>query len=316
MSRSWIVGAYAASPSGVGWDPALEARFFEGLRALPGIGGLEIPFFGSLHRHDDGWLPGQLRADWKLVLTMIPGVMNRLAEEPHFGLASDDESGRRAALEYAEAARRAVLAANRALGHKAVIGVEVHSAPQLGRDGVRSSPESLARSLSELRDRDWDGAGLWIEHCDRYRPGQRPAKGFLAIEDEVAAIAESSGQVEAGIVVNWGRSAIEERDAGAPHAHLRAARRAGLLRGLIFSGVAVEDPLYGDWADSHAPFERTLLGAAETRQCLAEAVEADAPCIGLKMQTLPRELDVEQRLALLRGYVDYLTEARRAMDPG
>ena len=34
---SYFVGAYAASPNTTGWDPELEARYYERLRALPQV---------------------------------------------------------------------------------------------------------------------------------------------------------------------------------------------------------------------------------------------------------------------------------------
>ena len=38
---SYFVGAYAASPNNPHWDPELETRYYEQLKAIPSIKGLE-----------------------------------------------------------------------------------------------------------------------------------------------------------------------------------------------------------------------------------------------------------------------------------
>ena len=128
------VGAYAAS---AGLDEAGEDALYEGIAAL-GAAGLEQPFDGALAR-DEGRLIARIRPTWSLVLTLLPGEMKRLAGDKDFGLASADASGRARALEFAEAGRLAVERLNRALGRRAVIAVQVHSAPRLGGSGAKSS---------------------------------------------------------------------------------------------------------------------------------------------------------------------------------
>ena len=79
---SLIVGAYPAQPSGL----LDRETFFTELADEPTIRGLELPY----HRDGgDPWPPGAPAA-WTAVITAIPGTMQHLAGDPHFGLASTD----------------------------------------------------------------------------------------------------------------------------------------------------------------------------------------------------------------------------------
>lgn len=294
------IGAYAASPSANGFDIQTESLYYEGLRSFRFLSGLEIPFLGTLHA-EPNWFLDQLSPEWDSVLTPIPGVMNTLAKDPQFGLASDDSSGRARALEFMNRLLESVATINRHVGRQAVRAVEVHSAPTLGKSEVTSSIESFAESLTEMRGWDWQGAQLVVEHCDAYKVGQTPAKGFLALGAEMAAIVQSSGVTPAGVLVNWGRSAIETRSGAGPEEHLKQAVAKGLLKGLIFSGATIDSPLYGNWSDSHAPFETpgTQLTVPRAEACFRLADAAQLPVFGFKMQALPKSLTVAERLAFL-----------------
>ncbi len=292
------VAAYAAS---AGLEEAGEAALYAGLADL-GVAGLEQPFFGTLHRRDEGWLISQIRPEWSLALTLLPGSMDLLKDDKHFGLASADPDGRKRALDFVETARRAVEKLHRALGRRAVRSVLVHSAPRLGGSGAKSSLEGFADSLTELRGRDWQGAGLLVEHCDAAMPGRAPDKGFLPIEDDVMAVKLSDGKAPIAVAVNWGRSALETRSAEGPLEHIRRAAQAELLGGLFFSGVTGAQNGYGPWRDSHVPFStvfpESLLTPAAAKAALAEA--AGCPLIGLKLQTKPATLTPAERLAVIR----------------
>ena len=301
-----FVSSYAAASPASPWDRDAEAALFDGLANLD-LAGLELPFTGRLHAHDDAWLLDRLRPEWRFVLTPLPGTMNRLKDDPRFGLASADEDGRRRALDFAEQARLAVEKLNAALNRNAVAAVEIHSAPRLG-GGARSSLESFADSLTELRRRDWRGAELLVEHCDAFVPGRAPDKGFVSLEDECAAIGLSRGPTPARVLINWGRSAVETRSGEGPLAHLRRADQAGLLAGLFFSGATPGHPDYGAWKDSHAPFSTScpasILTPAAARAALKEA--RGLSYLGLKIQPLPASLGVPERLALIRAGLDAL----------
>ena len=57
-----------------------------------------------------------------------------------------------------------------------------------------------------------------------------------------------------GLVLNWGRSAIESRSALGPLTHIKRAKEANLLKGFFFSGCTDKaDSAYGSWKDSHMP---------------------------------------------------------------
>lgn len=296
------VGAYAAS---AGLDAEAEGSLYAGLEAL-GVAGLEQPFDGKLHGRDEAWLTAQIRSSWSLVLTLLPGEMQRLAGDKHFGLASADASGRARALDFAEQARRAVETLHKTLGRRAVIAVQVHSAPRLGGSGAKSSVERFAASLTDLRARDWQGARLLVEHCDAAVRDQECDKGFLRIEDDVLAAKLSKGTTPLGVSINWGRSAIETRSPWGPVEHVERAAQAELLEALFFSGATPAHPEYGAWRDSHAPFSTTvpesILTPEAARACLAAA--GSVGVVGLKLQTKPSTMKVEERLGVIRAGMD------------
>ena len=76
---------------------------YRGLEALPLVGALEMPLAealgerASLGRLQNG-LPGVVDDPWDVVRTCVATVMGRLGSDPHYGLASDDADGRRAAV--------------------------------------------------------------------------------------------------------------------------------------------------------------------------------------------------------------------------
>lgn len=301
-----FVSSYALTSPAAPWDRAAEGALFDGLAKLD-LAGLELPFTGRLHARDDAWLIAQLRPDWRFILTLLPGTMNRLKDDPRFGLASADADGRRRALDFAETARRAIERLNVHLGRKAVAAVEVHSAPRLG-GGARSSLEGFADSLSVLRGLDWGGADLLVEHCDAYVKNHAHDKGFLRLEDECAAVNMSRGAAPARVLINWGRSAIETRSAEGPVEHLRRARQAGLLAGLFFSGATPNDLEYGEWRDSHAPFSSSRANSILTPAAAAAALKeaGTVSYTGLKIQPLPQSLGTPERLAMIRAGLDAL----------
>lgn len=298
------VGAYAAAG---GLEQAEEGSLYAGLETM-GVAGLEQPFFGTLHRRDEGWLIGQIRPEWSLVLTPLPGVMDRLAGDRHFGLASADPDGRKRALDFAESARLALEKIHLALGRRAVRAVMLHSAPRLGGSGAKSSLEAFAGSLTDLRGRDWQGARLLVEHCDSVVPGHAPDKGFMRIEDDVLAAKLSSGPTPIGMAINWGRSALDTRSVEGPLEHIERAAQAELLGALIFSGVTPDDAEFGSWRDSHAPFSTSRPGSLLTPATAKAALAAapGCPLLGLKLQTKPATMKVAERLAVIQDGLDSL----------
>ena len=260
---------------------------------------MEHPFTGPLHQWDERWFLDSVGPGWSFLFTCIPGTMERMAREPRFGLASDDEGGRRAAVAFIGEARAQAARLNDALRRRAVSGVALHSAPRRGAPGVSSSPTALRRSLEEIASWDWSGAELLLEHCDAWVSAHPPDKGFLGLDDELAACAG----LPVRALINWGRSAIETRGAAGPLEHL--ARCRGRLGGLIFSGTTP------DWKDLHAPFAPcapgepgepgSLMTAEAARRCLALLKEAPPRFLGLKIKPASDALPAAGRLALIRA---------------
>lgn len=298
-----IIGAYAASPAHGIWNPDLEAELFGLLDHEPAVRGLELPWTGGLHPHDDEWLLRALPRRFDLVLTSIPGTMQRLQTDPGFGLASRSDDGRRAAVTEVLRMRDGVHRLNDAMGRRAVIGVEVHSAPRADRASARALSASLAEL--DVEGSEWDGATVVIEHCDALVPGQPAEKGFLPLAAELDAVEPFPSS---GVCINWGRSAIEVRSAHGVAAQITQAAASGRLRGLMFSGAAALPSGFGAaWADAHLPmtpepdFPFGEPASLLTPQHLAEALAAAGTLewIGLKYGWADASAPLAPRAAML-----------------
>lgn len=310
---AFLVGAYASLPDG----REDQASYYRLLGEQQWIGGAEMPFPGDLAAAETrGWLAQALPERWhRNCVTAIPGTMRNVGKDPAFGLASPDEAGRQKAIEFFGDVRTAVADFVERRGAADVAFVEVHSAPTR-----TATPEALERSLAQLLEWEWCGAQLVLEHCDRFIEGQNPEKGFLPLEEEIAVC----GRLGIGVAVNWGRSAVEGRDAGLPLAHIEQAAAAGVLRGVMFSGAGPAATQYGyEWIDGHLPMNpdepTSIMGAAEVSACSrvaqspqrsrtqsAQSVRAAATAqpspsldyLGAKV-CVPRQSSLEERLAFL-----------------
>jgi len=281
-----LVSAYAASPAHGVWDADLEAELLPALCALPGVVGLEVPWLGSLHPHDDAWFLDRVPAGARLALTALPFVMRRNAADARYGIASPDEDGRAVAV----ADLRRLATDVRVLHDRSdaeVALVALHTAPH-----ATGSGDAFRRSLDDLGAIDWDGARLVVEHCDAAVDGRPYEKGFLSIGDELTSVA-ASGTVD-GLWMNWGRSAIELRDADAVTEQIASIAASGALVGLTFSGAAAVDGPYGAaWADAHLPVLDTdpasgsLLDGARVRDAIAAA--GPVPWLGVKVSRRPAD---------------------------
>lgn len=314
---SVIVGAYAASPAHGHWDPELEQEFFRALAEVPGVRGLELPWTGSVHPHDDDWLYAHFPRDLDAVLTSIPGTMTRLRHEPRFGLASTDAEGRAAAVRQALAIGEAAKRLNDACGRAAVLAIELHSAPSIVA-GATGSSDALRASLAALVETgDWDDAALVIEHCDAAVPGRIPEKGFLALEEELTAVDGLPDTI--GVSINWGRSAIELRDPDRVAAQVEQAAQSGRLHAMVFSGASDRPSSFGPaWVDAHHPLAPLPDGAefpgAEpasllTLPRLRAAVAAAGPVrwAGVKFGWADAGAPVGPRIAMIEAAARLLT---------
>jgi hypothetical protein len=247
-----IIAGYTAAPA----DPADRLTYYEKLRGLPGADGLEFgwtPATGA----DLGGALDLLPPDWSVTLNDITATFQASVSDPRSGLASPDAAGRTAAVAMAADLAAFVRTVNDRLGRRAVLAVEVHSAPGFAHRVLQPDPAAFTRSLAELASMNWDGAEVLVEHCDAFVPGQPPAKGFLDLDAEIAALA-SVDHSTLRLSLNWGRSVIEFRGYERVAEHIDAALASGLLRAVTFSGAASTPTHYGAaWADSHLPFADT-----------------------------------------------------------
>lgn len=307
---NYFVGAYASSPNVVSWDPELESRYYQALKRMPNVKGLEHPFTGALHPQDDEWFLKNIKPEWKFLFTCVPGIMAALGNNPKFGIASDDEAGRQEALAFMQKACAAIGKLNQHLGREAVQAIQIQTAPN--RSKASGSAQALEQSLLTMLEWDWHGAQLVIEHCDTLVEGQTPAKGFLTIEDEIAVIESVNAKqsTNMGIVVNWGRSVIETRNVEGAIEHINLLKQHNLLAGLMFSGVSDQNTEYGQWKDSHMPpapnaellagAEHSLMTEGEMLKSLAASDAANLPIVGIKLGIRPKTMSLEDRLAHIK----------------
>ncbi|MCF2950078.1 DUF4862 family protein [Paraglaciecola aquimarina] len=315
----YFVGAYATSPCALGWDPELESSYYQELKKLPNVKGLEHPFTGKLHSNDDEWFLQNLDPNWQYLFTCVPGNMNALGQNPNFGIASDDEAGRQEALSFMQKACEAITKLNGHLGRQAVQAIEIQTAPD--RSKARGSIVALEKSLKTMLQWDWQGAQLVIEHCDTLVKDQVPAKGFLTIEDEISVVREVNATISnpdqkpVGMIVNWGRSVIETRNTQGAIEHIQLLKDNQLLSGLMFSGVSDQETEYVAWADTHmppAPNDKLQAGATDSLMTEQEMHASLAACgevpsiVGIKLGIRPKSMPMLERVAHIRDCLEAL----------
>mgnify|MGYP006423456619 FL=1 len=307
----YIVGAYATAPSLGSEDKILERSFYEQLiESIPEIRGLEIPFFGKeIHQFGSDFLLDIIDKNWENVLSCIPGSMSKLANNPKFGLASDDENGRAEAIAMHKKANQALHKMNEYYERQSVIAVQIATAPSTPVEYVSSSADSLLKSMEEILSWDWEGAKIVIEHCDTAVDNIPFEKGFLTIEDEIKTLIELQDMHNVGITINWARSAIEGRNISKPLEHIEMALKNNILSGLIFSGVSDNDIQYGSWKDTHMPFaqsfdvkfyeENSFLTYENIINTLKSLNVNDLDYLGIKLLSMPIEsATIERRIGI------------------
>ena len=273
-----VLGSYALA---WGRSAAEHAEVIDAAAEESLVGGLEVPWTG-LRTASDLVEVLRRRPDWRIVVTSLPSTLAQLAVQPEFGLASPHPAGRRAAVADAASLRSSVVSLNDSLGRAAVSAIELHSAPT--PHDVPDARGALARSLDTITGWDWDGAQILLEHVDAKVEGHAPGKGFLSLEDELDVISE--GSFPMGVLINWGRSAIELRSAARVVDHLAMARDSGVLRGLIFSGASAVATRYGEaWADQHLPPSAHERDSLLTADMMDDALRVAGPLdfTGVKM---------------------------------
>lgn len=324
----YYIGAYATSPCLYQWNPDLETHYFNGIKKLNSVKGLEHPFWGSLHKFDDEWFLNNIKKEWDYCFTCIPGTMVEIGNNPHFGLASDEIEGRIAAIEFIKKANNAVNKLNNYLGREAVNIVQLHSAPNRSVKDANSSKESFYDSLSEIVKWNWYGANLVVEHCDAWTGIDKPEKGFLGLEDEIATINQINflnKNFPIGIFLNWGRSVIEGKNTATILEHIKLAVKHELLKGLFFSGVTDKDSPWGIWKDTHMPppeteytryfAEGSLMTFENIKNTFEECANYTLKYIGIKLLAIPNDSTIKKRVGINRDAMNLLDLALNEIKP-
>jgi hypothetical protein len=321
----YIVGAYATAPSlGVKENKELETQYYEQIQSIDHMRGLEIPFWGEeLHWFGSDFLLDLIRPDWENVLSCIAGTMDGISKNVKFGIASNDEQGRKDAVAMHKRANQLLHKMNDRYGRQSIIAAELATGPRIPVEGVSTSKESLLRSMEEILSWDWGGAKIVIEHCDVTREGEPFVKGFQKLDQEIEVLQSLARDHEVGILINWGRSAIEGRSSQTPVEHLKMAIEYNLLSGLIFSGTSSADELYGSWNDNHMPFaqafdvkhfeENSLLTQEAVQNSLAVVDLEKLDYIGVKLLSMPLDShDIKRRIGLNEDAIFILNQMMKS----
>ncbi|MDR3070392.1 MAG: DUF4862 family protein [Propionibacteriaceae bacterium] len=302
MADRVVLGAYASAPAGLEANPGVEARWYELVGQIEGAVGIEAPYRGGFHSLGAERFASLLPAGWSVYVATLPLSMDGVRKDARYGLASDDEGARAAAIADIHTVFEGVLELNDALGRDAVKAVHLTSAPQTLN--AKSSWESMARSLETLTSWRWGSTQLVLEHADAPEPPLAVEKGFLPLAAEIQAIlrAREATGVHFGQLLNWGRSAVEGRSPVTPLAHLTQAMAAGTLAGYFFSGAsAVGGTLGAAWKDAHNPISSYDPSSLLTPAGIAQIVGKlpDHAYIGVKVADSKSSADIRQRVLAL-----------------
>jgi len=178
-----IITGYNAAPG----EKVAAAAYYGKLFQIANADGLGFAWNGPQTPAELSDVLADLPKSWSITLNDTPATLRETTGNPSFGLASADEPRRHGAVEMLRQMRTSIKSINDRLGRRAVLAVEIHSAPGLEHRIVTPNSSAFKRSLDEAAVLDWDGAALLVEHCDAYIPGQRPAKGFLGLAEEIGS---------------------------------------------------------------------------------------------------------------------------------
>ncbi len=303
MLQHYFISAYATSQVLNTWNEASETSYFQALAADPRAIGIELPFFEDRVVYPIEWLKKNIPAHWSLNLTPLPAVMQFVASNPKAGLASTSEPDRKVAIELIKKVLRYAEDLQQAFGRPVVRSINLYSSPQNSVAGQQGNKEALQCSLAEIKKMKWGSIALNLEHCDAFVSSHPAEKGFLSLEEEIESL-EAVGGI--GLVLNWGRSAIERHSVDGPLQHLRQVLAHRLLRGFVFSGCTanLESP-YGSWKDRHAPPRQlcpeSLLGekeVAEVFNLINEQQQSSECYLGIKVSNRFLPFDIKRSIEL------------------
>lgn len=304
-NTSFIIGAYPCAPSFHQKGEQEERAFWRELSDTPHIRGIEQPILEDLHPYGDSWLLRHIPENWQIVATAVMETMRRRGTDGGFGLASADETQRKASVEFYRHMHKKIDAVNTRFPGK-IIALEMQAAPQAGNTSVGQATEAFARSIKEIASWDWS-CNLVLEHCDAMT-GPSPRKGFLPLTQ----VLEVLSGFDIDVCINWARSAIEGRDTAMPVEHVQAATKAGKLGALMFSGTTAQGE-YGDWQDLHAPFSsfcpESLMTIDHAKNVFTAAGTATLQFSGIKLLEINANADVSHRIAILRDGISAMNKA-------
>lgn len=320
MSNMYYVSAYATSPSFDQWNPVVESQYFYELAKKPEIVGIEHPYFLQSEKYSMNWLKDNIPNHWSITLTTLPTFMTLAKNNPFLGLASTQEKERNLAVEVMHKCSDYVRSLNQLFGRNIVRAVHFHSLPGSDRHTIRGNKLAFKKSLYDIQALNWSGAQLNLEHCDAYMPNQTPEKGCLLLEEEIELLTEIRGF---GLILNWGRSAIENRSVLGPLSHIHMAKASNLLKGFFFSGCTdIPDSHYGAWKDTHMPpnhvvsnrhlIQESLLGQDEISKTFA-LLERDH-YLGVKVLNPSQKKTLEKSIGLNFDTIDALEFVSKKMN--
>ena len=315
MVKGYFLSAYATSPS---CGEVIESIYFKNIASRSEIRGIEHPYFFDSEKYSINWLLANIPDHWELIITALPAFMEALKINPNIGLASINESDRCNAVLLIEKVNRYANKLNQVFGRNVIKALHLHSAPKNSYNSIRGSKLSLKKSLDEIISMDWGDITLNIEHCDAYIHNYEPIKGFLSLEDEIEAI-HSVGHY--GLVLNWGRSAIETRSINGPLKHLQKVIESKLLRGFVFSGCT-DNPtsVYKAWADTHMPPANfingnylphdSILGYKEIKQAF-DILEHENIYLGIKVSNPHNLKNIKDSVGVVFESIDAIEMVKK-----
>jgi hypothetical protein len=311
-----IIAGYTAAPT----QPQAAAEYYGELMQLKQADGLEFAWSGPQTPDLLEPVLSRLPAAWSITLNDIPATWRACTDNPKFGLASPDAAGRESAVRMVGDMRAGIKRINERAGRQVVAALEIHSAPGFDNRVLMPDARAFKQSLEEIAALDWAGCSVMVEHCDAFIDGQKPAKGFLRLDDEIRTLGSLAGS-PVTLSLNWGRSMIELRDADRVLDHVIAASRSGLLRGYTFSGTAGTDNEYGvAWLDSHLPFANTVnadyqesaSGMTTARAAQVLPYLGDCEFVAIKTNWPSKRTDPLERAASVAANFDTLVALLRS----
>lgn len=305
MIKKYFISAYATSPSFYEWDGSAESDYFKKLADNSNIIGIEHPYLLESNKYPLDWLVKNVPSHWKLIITSLPLFMQLTNKNPKIGLASTSEKDRCLAVSLIDQIRQYAEKLNNLFGRNIVESINLYSSPKNSDQCKQGSKEGLEHSLIEIIKMNWGDIVLNIEHCDAYIYNHVPDKGFLVLDEEIDVIKQVG---KLGIILNWGRSAIELHSINGPLNHINLTKKHDLLKGFVFSGCTDQsNSPYGAWKDTHIPpkklinsqylREESLLGKEEILQVFNLINNQDI-YLGIKVLDPSSMRDVDRSIGL------------------